>query len=230
MSCGAIVLAHATTVLCHGPSCDYLTQACEFVPSFSVLADRLSGCGGLSPEQDTALRHLLIEKGVSEEQVATRIQSAISKIGPGAIAQALQSRNPWQGLKSACGKPGSNFRWVSQEELQLHVEAKAQHKFGLQVPKTKAKKRRPHRQSCRLIHKSSSASGGPLGQLHRTKVNALASGVCFCSSQQAAPYLSDGKNLSVDALALLITAPIPQESWGTSKLDNLRFPAAYGPT
>ena len=47
---------------------------------------------------------------------------------------------------------------------------------------------------------------------------------------QAAPFLADSRNLSVDPLALLITAPIPEDSWGGARVSSYRFPAIYAPT
>ena len=240
-SCGAIVLAHAAAYLQKGPSPEHLSSAQDFMFHFPTVAGRLTGAGALSADQEASLCQLLQDKGVPEACVAQRIQAAISKIGVGVVAQALQSRNPWQSLKQAGGKPGCNFRWVLQDELQRHIETKAQQKFGVQVPRAKEKKQKLSKAAPPslqvdpqqlLLSPGSfvSGSGGPIVQLHLTEVKAQASGICFCSPQQAAPYLSDGKNLSVDALALLITAPVPPESWGTSRLENLRFPAVYGPT
>ena len=75
-----------------------------------------------------------------------------------------------------------------------------------------------------------SSGGEPLAQLSFAEVGAQATGVCFCSPAQAAPFIADAQSLSVGALGLLITAEVPPDSQGSARVSSLRFPAVYGPT
>ena len=240
-NCGAIVLAHASALLSGDPSPAQLCKAQAFVSAFPLLRFGLLGQGGLSEAHQAKLTSILVEHGVPEAAVEDRIRAAVQKLGPGPLAQALGGHNVWQLLKSAAGKPGSGFRWILPEELQAHIAARAQSKFGLSVPKARQKKMKAAKtplDSSRidpaLLQLASgsfvTASGQPLGQLAYAEVRTQATGVCFCSPQQAAPFIADSCNLSVDALALLITSPLTVEEWGKARVHNFRFPCVYAPT
>ena len=173
-----------------------------------------SGRGGLSDGQETELHAILQDRGVPAAEVKGRLQAAVKKlVGP--VAQAMQS----QALKAAGNKPG-----ITPDELQAHIQAKAATKFGAQVNNAWAKKQKQVKagrmplqvdpRQLQLPPGSFVSSGGtPLGQLDFDEVQAQATGVCFCTPAQARPFVADAKNLSVDALALLITAPIPPADW-----------------
>jgi hypothetical protein len=47
---------------------------------------------------------------------------------------------------------------------------------------------------------------------------------------EALPYLREKKNISHDALALLITEDVPAHLKGTATVSSLRFPVTYLPT
>ncbi|CAE7726054.1 Pol, partial [Symbiodinium sp. KB8] len=71
-------------------------------------------------------------------------------------------------------------------------------------------------------------AGGPLKQLSFDEVQAQASGICFCTVEQAGPFLALGRNLSVDALALATTAELPDPS--APRTSAVRYPAVFAPT
>ena len=201
----------------------------------------LSGSGGLSEAQEAELCQILLAKEVPEDEVKGRVQAAVKKMGGGPIAAALQGRNPWQGLKSAGSKPGIGFRWILPHELQAYIQAKTQEKFGTEVTRPKTKKAKAARQGPTILQVDpkqlllpsgsfTSAGGAPLAQLDFAEVQAQASRICFCTPVQAAPFLADGKSLRVDALALLITAPVPCQEWGLARIADFTFPAIYSPT
>ena len=200
------------------------------------------GHGGLSSEQEAALTSILCTHGVPQDAVNDRVKAAVKKVGAGPIALALQASNPWQALKAAAAKPGSNFKYVSSEELQAYIEHKAQQRHGTSVPHPKAKKQKGARSHMQVPlqvdagHLQLSpgsfvaADSTPLKQLAFHEVQSQASGVCFVSPQQAAPFLSDGRSLSVEALALLVTAEIPVTAHPLARVTTVRFPALYAPT
>ncbi|CAE7466734.1 unnamed protein product [Symbiodinium sp. CCMP2592] len=241
-TCGAYVLAHAAALVLGRPESTLLAWAVDFLIKFPPHLSGLRGQGGLSAEQDKELQALLVSKGVPVEEAASRVQAAITKVGAGPIGQALQQRNPWQALKSCASKPQSMFKWVHTDELQAHVEQRAQTKFGTEIPKAKAKKskvsKRPTQAplhidpaQLRLSPGSFAAtSGSPLGQLSFEEVKAQATGICFCSVAQALPFVAHARNLSVDPLALVTTAEIPEEHAGTARLTPVRYPAVFTPT
>ncbi|CAE7246184.1 unnamed protein product [Symbiodinium necroappetens] len=241
-SCGVLLLAHAAALVLSAALPTLLDWALDFQRKFPPHLAFLQGLGGLSSEQERDLQALLVAKGVPTDVVSTRLQAAVAKIGPGPLALALQQRNPWQALKTCASKPSCMFRWIQADELQNHIELQAQKKFGTGVPKAKEKKARPSKRPLQApLHVDPaqlrlapgtfvSTSGSPLGQLAFTEVQAQATGICFCTATQAAPFVAQARNLSVDPLALITTAEIPAEQAGTARLSSIRYPAVFTPT
>ena len=241
-SCGAIALAHAAFRVLGMAGSDALVPAQRFIADFPPLPFSLVGHGSLSSEQEQSLLKLLISKGVPQAIASSRLQLAIAKIGAGPLAEALTSKNPWQMLKAAGSKPGVSFKWVQPDELQAHVEKRAQERFGTDIPRAREKKQRTGKrvqqaplhidpQMLQLAPGSFvSKTGSPLGQLSYQEVKAQATGICFVSLAQAAPFLSELRNLSVDALALVTTAEVAPEAAGMARVSSLRFPVIFSPT
>ena len=59
-------------------------------------------------------------------------------------------------------------------------------------------------------------------------MSAHACGICFVNAHQAAPFLEDGRSLSVEALAIVTTAELPPEACGKARVSSVRFPAVSG--
>ena len=242
-SCGSILLANAAALVSGQATEAQLASAEVFLRSFPPQPSALVGTGGLSEVQTTELHGILVEHGVPADQAEERIRGAVAKLGAGVLSNALNQRNPWQALKVAASKPNAQFKWVQPSELQAHIERRAQTKFGVTVTGAKSKKRRqPDRKPTTAPLNIDPASlmlcpgsfvaedGSPLGQLALHEVQSQATGVCFCSLAQAAPFLADPRRLSVDALALLITSTILPEAADAATLSSVRFPAIYHPT
>ncbi|CAE7673569.1 unnamed protein product [Symbiodinium sp. CCMP2592] len=218
-SCGAIVMAHASSLLSGTQAPHQLSDARCFLRAFPPLPSALLGRGGLSADQEKELKAILVNKGVPQSAVAERLKLAVAKLGAGPIAEALQSRNVWQSLKAIASRPGAaSLKWVQPDELQAHIEQRAQERFGADISRAKAKKQKaPKRHFQAPLHVDPlqlllapgsfvSGSGSPLGQLAFNEVAAQATGVCFCTCAQASPFLTESRNLSVDPLALITTA------------------------
>ena len=243
-ACGAILLAHAACVLglADVPFEHHVAWATHYLATCSLPVGGPSGAGGLSQIHVSQLKELLASKGVPADKAEERIQAACSKLGVGAVAQALQAKQPWAALKVAASKPSTMFRWVTTAELQEHIELRATQSFGTTVPHAKRKKQahssRESHHPLRLDPATlqmapgsfSSTQGEPLSQLSFAEVQQHATGICFCSPQQVAPFLSNFKSISVDALALLTTTALPPEMTGSLPISAIRYPALYTPT
>ena len=241
-SCGTIAIAHALTLISDAPDSTLLRWAEALLAALPPLPHSLVGQGGLSTEQIAELKGILVSKGVPGDVVDSRLQAATVKLGAGPIAQALARKNIWQALKALGSKPGSLFKWVQPTELQAHIEQRAQTRYGTEIPRPKAKKQKAARTNhpaplhvdpttLQLVPGSFlTKAGSPLGQLSFAEVQAGATGICFCSSAQAAPFLAQPRNLSVDALALVTTATLPADAQELTRVTSLRFPAVFSPT
>ena len=60
-----------------------LRDATNFLRKFPPLPSALFGYGGLSNEQETELKAILVSKGVPQSAVADRLKLAVSKLGAG---------------------------------------------------------------------------------------------------------------------------------------------------
>ncbi|CAE7873848.1 ML5 [Symbiodinium sp. KB8] len=241
-SCGVLALAHALYWLSEDADRDHLRRAESLLAELPPLPYSLAGLGGLSAEQEKELKGILISKGVPGEDVDSRLQAAVAKLGSGPLAQTLSQKNVWQALKALGSRPGTLFKWVLPAELQAHIEQRAQTRYGTEVARPKAKKQKGSRSmlsaplhidptSLQLVPGSFVAkSGSPLGQLSFAEVQAGVTGICFCTTAQVAPFLAQAKNLSVDALALITTAVLDIDSQESLRVSHLRFPAVYSPT
>ena len=140
--CAMVALCHAACFLTCDSQLeqDLETSLRDAAQSHAGQRGAFVGTGGLSEDQDQSLAKILEERGVPADKVKDRIQVAITKVGPAPRAEALRAKNPWQMLKAAGSKPGTMFKWVQQDELELHIAQKASEKFGSSVPKAKAKK------------------------------------------------------------------------------------------
>ncbi|CAE6966038.1 aquIMA [Symbiodinium sp. CCMP2592] len=241
--CGPMLLAFAAQVLGDlDATFETLLQDaiayCRFVPRHTAV---LYGSGALSEAQTSTLRQLLVDRGVTVDHVSERIQGAVQKIGAGPLSKALAADNPWQALKALGSCPSSLFRWIRPEELRAHAQAKAQLQFGAAIGNAKARKQKPARTSKPVLNVDPTAlqiapgafvssDGTSLSQLAFDEVGPQARGVAFCTGQQMLPFLSDYRALSVDALALISTAPVPTEVCAGAPASSIRFPAVYAPT
>ena len=118
-----------------------------------------------------------------------------------------------------------------------HVEAKAQDRFGAQVPK-KSRKNGPKafNDDLKLDPETlelypgqyKDANGKEVQIISFAEVTAEGRGIALCSVQQASHYLTSAQSISIDALALALIEPPPEEVLKNhSKLSKAVIPARY---
>ena len=242
-SCGAIALLHASQFLLGSQEVLW-----RMLPELAASAGREGNAprawaaGGLSKEQEQAFRSILLDRGVTKQQVEERVAAAVARIGAAPIAKALAHKNPWPALKTAASQPGSNFKYVTAEELEAQIESRASQRFGSAIKQGKAKKQsRPAKGQPTVLHVDPNhlqlmqgsfitAEGGPLAQLSFQEVQAQKAGVAFCTAAQTQPFLVDFQTISVDALALVSTATLPDDVLAGRPASHIRYPATYAPT
>ena len=199
------------------------------------------GRGDLTQSEHTALKDLLLSKGVPAEKTEERIKDICKKVSAGEVVKALRATNPWQQLKPIASKPGNMLRLVHPEELQQKIREKAAESFGA-VPQGGRKKRRQAAQgkgapalyvepkALGLVEGSfTAADGQAMHQLKFEDVTADSHGLAFCTCVQAAPFL-EGEVLSTDPLCLVTTNALPQDIKTSLDHKVVRYPAHYQPT
>ena len=204
-----------------------------FSPKFSLR--------GLGNDQQVAqaLTQLLPEKGVAADQVASRIQAAVKVFGNDALAKCLASKNPWSALKTLGNSKPRQFKWVTSEELQVHIQDRATTKFGADGDIKRTKKQRDARRpapSAENIDTSTlvlpagifvTITGQPVSQIPLTAVQKDASGIAFAHVSEIGHFLQDGKMISTEALGLLVVGKIPDQFNSALPMQTTRVPAIY---
>ena len=170
---------------------------------------------GLDLKTSERLHGLLSEHGVAVDQVSSRATLLLQAVGVGAVQKALQSGQPWRGLKAAANQIKPPFQLVLPAELEAAVSKKAA-KGGL-----KGRKKAPASSSkvpakpdppqgldpAKLVVEEglfTSVDGEPVGQCSISDLGPFQSGVCLCTVDQAAAYLRAGQLISQGALALVV--------------------------
>eukprot|EP00435_Cladocopium_sp_Y103_P041171 s401_g11.t1 len=200
------------------------------------------GSGPTIVDAQAQLAALLATKGVPTSSAAERAAAAIKKLGAPAIHGALAASNPWQALKALTTKPGQNFQFVLKSELMDYIDARASSKHGAQIS-TKKKRDKHSAKSAAAPPLAPDPSalqlnpahfvddeGDQVAQIPLTQVVADARGLAVASLSEALPYLKEMKNISADALGLLITEEVPTNLRARANVASIRFPATYVPT
>ena len=240
--CGTIVVAHLLSVLGEGTDSRVVDTAVALLEQAQPHWAVSCAFGQLSPGDVSRLRTVLLSKGVPSDQVEHRIHAAVQKLGAAAISEALQAKHEWAALKVCASKPQHMFRWIKQDELAAVIKGKAKQTFGAVVPNGKAKKQKlagkalPSHLQVEPQHlllspqSFTTEASEALRQLAFDEVASGARGVAFCTAQQAAPFLSPWRALSVEPLGLVTTSCLPLEACAGAPVVQLRYPAIYGPT
>eukprot|EP00435_Cladocopium_sp_Y103_P070894 s259_g36.t1 len=246
-TCGSIALLHVGVLLgLFGlPSHQAILDLHGWLLSHPAL-----GLPGIDPwiygsgptELQAQLAALLATKGVPSSQAADRAAAALKKLQASAVQSALSQANPWQALKALTTKPGCGFQFVLKTELQAHIDSKAKSKHGAHISvQKKQKDKRPSKPDVPgalldpetlLLNPAHFVDdeGDQVAQIKLSQVTADARGIAIASLNDTLPYLKERKNISSDALAILITEEIPPQLKATANVTAIRFPVTYLPT
>ena len=89
---------------------------------------------GTGPDREAALMqwlcNFLPSKGVAEADVEQRAKAAIRKLGIEPLEQSIKEKDAWRSLKALGNKLGKPFQWITVDELERHIQARAHHRFG----------------------------------------------------------------------------------------------------
>ena len=131
----------------------------------------------------------------------------------------------------------ANFLWVKPDELEKQIRASAQSKFGISRSDKKSGNR--PKKSPVVIDPTQlqlipdmfvDENGHEVRQIEMRKVASDRVGIAFGTIQDVAPFVAEGKPLTMDALGVLTTLPIPVHQQGLLPVQNLRYRAVYVPT
>eukprot|EP00435_Cladocopium_sp_Y103_P053215 s2024_g17.t1 len=248
-TCGAVALLHAGALLgLFGiPSREAILDLHLWLHHRPALGLSLTdpwifGSGPSIVDVQAQLAALLATKGVPTSSAADRAAAAIKKLGSPAIQSALSHANPWQALKALTTKPGQNFQFVLKSELMEYIDSRAASKHGAEISSKKKRAKKPaHPPSDVPLTPEPSTlqlspahfvddEGDQVAQIPLSQVIADARGLAIATLSEALPYLRETKNISSDALGLLITEEVPSNLKALANVAAIRFPATYLPT
>ena len=239
-SCGTVAIAHFV-YLCELASFEQASTLEQYHDGFAAVSQTFAcaqvGHGGDTSQVHGKLEAILLERGVANSAVKDRVQNAIQKFGLAQLHKVLLTKNPWPGLKQLGNQKASPFQWVTHEELQLHIQERANSKFGVDQKRDKrSKEPRSTQVTVEKLDPSSlvlpsgifiTEDRVALSQLQIAQVQKDARGVAFGTLQDAQPYLTEGKLISPEGLTILIIGRIPDSVGRTLPMFQLRVPAVY---
>ena len=183
---------------------------------------------GLDPAAQGRLTDLLIQHGVPEAQVGTRIALAIQALGLFQVQKGILSNQPWKTLKSIANQARPTFQWILPAELSAAVEKKGKDSDKPRKGKvTKAKKATvpvlpPALDPVKLkfdTNTFTSASGKSLIQVQTKQLGPLCEGVALANVAMVDKFLMSPEPLTDGALAVfLVDTQEPQTALVWSQL------------
>ena len=130
----------------------------------------------------------------------------------------------------------NQFLWVKPDELDKQIRARAHAKFGITRSEKKASGSRPKKTPV-VIDPAQlqlvpdlfvDENGHAVTQIDMQKVATDRAGLAFGTIQDVAPFVAEGRPLTMDALGVLTTMPIPVHQQGMLPVQNLRYPCILG--
>ena len=196
--------------------------------------------GKTTGDLQARLASFLEERGVPNDASAQRATDAIRTLGATTIQEAFQATNTWATLKGLASRPNTRFRWVKEHELKDHIEQQARKKHGAHIPKAKQKKLstavpkqlpQVDPTNLRLLPDTFiDGDGDEISQIDFSEVGQDATGLAFCTYQDAKPFIEAATSISTTTLGLLINTEVPMDFWGDAELSHLQFPALCSAT
>lgn len=188
----------------------FRNQRASFVQE--IYADKVCRCpiiwgAGGSGALIKSLSDELLRHGVPAQLTEARASQAIKAIGSDQLLQALQHKQPWRQLK-ALGN-NVNFKFVLPSELAAVVENNKSKPVGKKSQKEKPMPGVPapieiDPSKLQVLEGTFRAQGQVVPQLMPQQIGPLRSGYVLMSLADAEPYLSCGKKVSQEPLALVV--------------------------
>ena len=149
----------------------------------------------------------LSKHGIPDALVADRAKAALACLGNESVATALKHRQPWKQLKTLGNQ--HRFQFVLPSELSSEI---AKNKGKAVAPKGKGKGGiKPIQPPAELdpgklvvLDGTFRAGSKQLSQLMKSQIGPVSSGFVLMTMHDAEPYLSSGRPVSTEPLALVV--------------------------
>ncbi len=219
--CGAAAIAYVRHLLQAQTMTDSSSiEAChqdlcrQFAQSLSSKCSRpwIWGQGTLDSSSDSALIALLRQHGVPASEASERASQVCRALGNDKVQDALKKSSPWKELKWIANQCVPMFKLVRPHELQQAIETRAQSSLSVG---TKALKNKGHGKgktsstidpgSVRITEGTFvTKSDQVVGQIPVSQIGPLQVGVVLATLDQALPYISQNRQVSLGGLAIIV--------------------------
>ena len=189
---------------------------------------------GQGEEWVQKLQSLLQEHGVSLEEVPSRAQMVVDRLGSSSVSKAMQGPQPWRELKSLANQVVPMIQLIKHSELQDVIQKRAAtgQSVGSKAQKSKTKGKGKGKGVQSLDPALLRVETGvfvcgnqcPMHQIDLSKVGSNASGVVLLSMQEALPYLKGGRPISKGGLLFLIVDAEESNLPNTLAHEKIRIP------
>lgn len=166
---------------------------------------------GLGSEGGHSLDALLRQHGVEEVNIEARCEKVMVALGREHVSKALKSQNPWKNLKWLANQKVPPYQLIQPAELQNAIAARSKSGVPLGNRAMKAKGKGKGKQSeqvnpdlLRLEPGVFVGNEKPLPQLQVAQIGPVAAGVVLATLEQALPYLTSGKQVSMGSLGIVV--------------------------
>ena len=233
--CGALALVHAAYLLGLMATANYEEVSDWYLSLRWRDGQPFRAQGSEADEVSNWLLGFLPDKGVPPQRLQGRVKEAMQSLPLQELMKAKQSNNPWRILKGILDKKGKIFRWVQQDELQAHIDEKAQSGYGvagLKKPSQSRQKDEPESHTPTVDPSTVYLKAGcfvdskgadvPILEIEQIKVNAR--GVALANLTDIRAWLFSGKSISLSALALVTPCVIPDDLQGCLPHTCIRYP------
>lgn len=210
------------------------TYRAQFEQSMGEVTHRPWVWGKGFDNNDPVLVGLLRQHGVPVGEVAARADHVVSTLGRDVVQKAMASNRPWQELKWAANQKTPPYQLIRPSELQATIENRAKSEQPLGSKKQKQKGGGKGKGKSQMLEPDSLrldpgiftvGDGKPINQLSMSEIGPMAIGVVLCTLDQALPYISQNRQVSMGGLAVVVLNVKEAPSGLPLIAEPIRFPA-----
>ena len=198
-----------------------------------------TGSGGSREEAVLQwLTNFLPSKGVATQDAEARASLALKKIGLAPLERAIQSKDAWKALKQIGNSLGKPFQWITMNELEGHIQARTENKFGASGQVGKKKLRVNHKKEIQINLTPDALeifpdtfedeNGESLPEVSIDAIRPDVRGVAITTPVHALTLMKDARNISTAAFGVVTVGPI--HGVDDERLTAVQWTALYVPT
>lgn len=240
--CGAVTISYVEHLIWATPMIGMVKTHQEvhaeyrhhFLQTMSQVTHRPWVWGKGQESIDPALLGLLRQHGVPSDEVVARAEHIMKHLGSEKVGKALQSPRPWQDLKHLANQNVPAYQLIRPSELQAVVDRRAHSDAPLGHKKQKSKGAGKGKSKGSELDPASLrieegtftvGEGKPIAQLALGDIGPMAMGVVLATLDQALPFISQNRQVSMGGLAVVVLNVSEVPSGLPLISEPIRFPA-----